>query len=207
MRRLWFAVLVFFCLALPSVAPGRELAGPAEGKARVYVFYFEWPVFNSWIGDPGTTQLFDGHSYVGSVDESQCYGFDLDPGTHLLWSKIKNNHKWFLRAEVKAGRTYYVQLRMKSPVVGNPSPILTNAGADDKPGKKSLKKINKRLAIEPVRDIHDLAFAVKEPATAEHIEAMQEELGPMIEEVMATWDESWSTLKKWDVIHESDYVK
>ncbi len=26
----------------------------------------------------------------------------------------------------------------------------------------------------------------------------------MIEEVMATWDESWSTLKKWDVIHESD---
>ena len=153
MRRFRFAALVILCLALPSVVPGQELAGPAEGKARVYVFHFLGSS-DGWY----RAQLFDGHSYVGFVDSSQYYGFDLDPGKHLLWSKTANQ-KWFLRAKVKAGRTYYVHLRMiQAKWVGPLRPSLINAGADDWQGKKTLKKINKRLAED--------AFVVQEPATA-----------------------------------------
>ena len=169
----------------------------------------------SWTPTPFLcceTQLFDGHSYVGIVDHSQYYGFDLDPGPHLLWSKL-GYQKWFLRAEVQAGRTYYVHLRVK---VGGPGglhgpaglrPTLINAGADDKRGKKSLKKINKVVAVDHLYLNTGEACVLQEPATAEHIEAMQEELGPMIEEVMAEWDEVWTNESRWGVLHESDYVK
>ena len=202
MRRLRFAAVAFFCLALPSVVLGQGLAGPAEGKARVYVFHFP-DVNPAYRGDIqpvfGPAQLFNGHSYVGFVDPGQCYGFDLDPGTHVLWSKYASQ-KWFLRAEVEAGRTYYVHLLLIPPKwVGPPRPSLINAGADNKRRKRTLKQINKRLAKH--------AFFVWEPATAEHLEAMQEKLGPMIEQVMATWDETWANESRWDVLHEADYVK
>ena len=153
MRRLRFAVLAFFCLALPSVVPGQELDGPAEGKARVYVFQIPpppnpardpYPVF--------TAQLFDGHSYVGFVGPSQYYGFDIDPGTHVLWAKTiptdrwQGAQKWFLRAKVKAGRTYYVHLLV---TYGMARPTLISAGPTTTRGEKTLKKINKRLAKHP----------------------------------------------------------
>jgi hypothetical protein len=200
MRRLRVAALVLFCLGLPSVVPGQELAGPAEGKARVYVFQFAalWaPRHAPFL----KAQLFDGHSYVGFVEPEQYYGFDLDPGTHVLWSKYANQ-KWFLRAEVEAGRTYYVHLLMIQPRMFSAaalSPSLINVGRHDTRGTKTMKKINKRVAKH--------GFVVQEPETAEHLEAMQEALGPMIEEVMATWDEVWAKEHyRWDVLHKSDYV-
>ena len=36
---------------------------------------------------------------------------------------------------------------------------------------------------------------------------VQDELGPMIEEVMAKWEKTWSNRSFWGVLHESDYVK
>ena len=155
-------------------------------------------------------QLFDGHSYVGVVAYKQYYGFDLDPGTHLLWSTSappsRKPYWWlapdcFLRAGVKAGKTYYVHLRFRirsaiAPFGGETGPELDSAGPKTTTGKTSLKKINKRLTKD--------WFVFEDPATAEHIETMQEELGPMIEKVMAEWDRRSG--HAW-VLHEADYVK
>ena len=195
---------------VPRVA---HITGPVEGKARVYVFHFgQRPYYAGPTGkEHFEAQLFDGHSYVGSVEPGRYYGFDLDPGTHLLWSKTARE-QWFLRATVETGRTYYVHLLLLRPLgmdtpVGPPRPSLINAGADHKRGKKSLKKIKKLLAIDPLYVYTGELCVFQEPATAEHLEAMQEKLGPMIEKVMATWDETWTNEPRWDVLHESDYVK
>jgi hypothetical protein len=191
-KMLIVAGIVF--LALSSVSICQELPGPAEGKARVYFFHFLAPMMGRH-----PVELFDGNSYLGHLDSSYCRGVDLDPGEHLLWARSANQN-WFLRSELEAGRTYYVHMRMIPPkFVGPLRPSLVPGSSKDKKTKKTLKKIEDRLAKG--------AFAVHDPPTAANLEQRGDALKSVIEETMARWDSEWSKGGPWLSLGKGDYVR
>lgn len=181
------------CLALPSITRAQELEGPAEGFARVYFFHFLAPMTGRY-----PAELYADRSYIGFVDSSHTYGFDFAPGEHLLWSKSAN-YKWFLRANLEAGKTYYVHLRM-APGAWAPGfrPQLHPAARNTRKQKKILKKIESRLTKNK--------FTVMPNFGTEELAKKTTERQQMIDEVMATWDSDWSDDKKWQTLAKDDYV-
>ncbi len=189
--------LLLTCAALgllfSSFVPAQELEGPPEGKARVYFFHFK----GGLVGR-NPAQIFADRSYMGFIESSHCYGVDLAEGEHLLWARSANQN-WFLRAELEAGRTYYVHLKMSPPkFVGPLRPKLYPAARTGK-GKGTLKDIKKRLEKG--------SFAVHDRPPAERVEQRQLDLEPMIEEVMKRWEESWSKEDNWPTLKREDYVE
>jgi len=194
MRRSALLIVASLCLAAWSLGMSQELPGPPENKARVYFFHFLAPA-------AGRTpvQVYEGRNYLGLLESSHCYGVDLEPGEHLLWTRSANQ-SWFLRADVAAGRTYYVHLRMISPKFAGPlRPSLRSACRKDRQSRKTLKKIEERLAKG--------SFELQGPFLPERVEDREADMQGVIDTVMAKWDSVWSKQDNWDSLGKDDYVE
>jgi hypothetical protein len=193
-RSLPWVLTAFAILLAPVEALSQSLEGPAEGSARVYFFRFLGPASPERAAP---VELFDGHSYLGSIRSSHYYGVDLEPGKHLLWSKVANQ-KWFLHADLEADRVYYVHLHLIPPTWAGPSrPALSPACSRGK-GKKTLKRITQRLQNEK--------FSKQDALPPEDLARREADLKPVIEEIMGIWESDWSKEKRWESLLKSDYV-
>lgn len=186
-------LLLVACVLLSPISHAQQLDGPADGFARVYFFHFLAPMTGRFAAE-----LYADRSFIGYVDSSHTYGFDLAPGEHVLWSKAANQ-KWFLKANLDAGKTYYVHVKMQ---VGtwNPkfSARLHPASTSTKKRQKILKKIKSRLAknkftVMPALETRELAE--KTIANEQTIDA-----------VLAQWESEWSVENRWMTLSSEDAV-
>lgn len=168
---------------LSAATTAQEISGPAEGMAKVYVF-----AFGGDLAGRGSTQIFVDEEYVGSLNSSFYYGFDVEPGEHVIWSRYASK-KWFLKADVAAGKTYYIQLQSKGAAMRRfnpvPSPVLLNACPNSKKGKRIYAAIEKKLS--------NSKFTLAADNTP-----------GAIAEIWSQWESDWSGDKKWAVIGQGD---
>jgi hypothetical protein len=184
--------------AIPPDATAQELLSPEEGKAKVYFFSF-----GGDVAGRGNTRLFIDKEYIGSMGSTYYYGVDVEPGEHVIWATYAIK-KWFLRANLAAGKTYYIKLqsqgakrrvRRYNPI---PSPVLLNAcpNNNSKEGKKLYADLEKWLSANK--------FILADYNTPEIIANTNEELADEIAEIWTKWESEWSADARWDVIDEED---
>ncbi len=185
-RKALITIAAMLLVSLPGIA--QELEDPAEGKAKLYVFYFGFGMRTSFVRMGAS--IFVDDQYRGSIGTSEYLGTDVEPGERLVWS-FTAGKKHFVRLEAAAGKTYYIQLmpeaKLFQPV---PYPRLFDACPNGK-GKGRYKKIVKRLGKN--------AFTLAENPP-EKIEKGQREHAAMVEEVLKRWRSDWQHSSKWPVI-------
>lgn len=182
---LQISCIFIFCFMANTNA--QQLEGPAEGKARVYLFNF-----GALIKTPA--HVFVGNAYKGTVDGSRYIGFDVDPGKQLIWT-FSAAKRWFSDAELEAGKTYYLHILMTpgkfNPV---PAPVLYNACKNNKKGKKTYKSITKKLAANK--------FSPLDPSLQE----TNRDFSEITTVALEKWESEWKTDKQWKraIIKSSD---
>ncbi len=193
-KALWIGIV--FLLLTSSASLAQEPAAPPEGKARVYFFHF----MGSMMGGQGAVNLFADDRFIGSVSASHYYGYDLEPGEHLLWAKY-GNKKWFARAKLEAGGKYYIHVRPTTPKWNMnpvPAPVLRKACPNDKQGKKSYNWLTPRLKKNK--------FTEAETPSQEMLDQRTKDLADDIASILAQWESEWSKADKWVVINPEDAI-
>lgn len=182
------ATLFLLTLLITISVQAEDLEAPAEGKARIYFFNYGGTLIGRY-----PISVFKDKEYLGNVRSSAYYPIDVDPGNCVLWAKTANK-KWFMKADVEAGKTYFIHIQTIPGKGFNPvpSPMLHNASQNFKKGKKSYKGIMKRLAKGK--------FTLENENTAERIAENGATLQGDIQEVWQMWESKWSKAKKWNKI-------
>lgn len=104
------ATLLGGCAATMDVVPDAErVQGPQPTTSLVYFVRPE--VF----GGTDSAMLFDGETYIGTLDENRHIAYLTSPGKHRF--AVVSEAADFMEAELAPGKTYYARVRRRFGVV------------------------------------------------------------------------------------------